>query len=196
MTEAACSFMNRQTRRVDPDFCDIRLDNRFYRVDRRLRSDKVEVRYDPYSSMDQVLIYSLKDEYLGKGQAHNREKGDAPGAEPAPTKVQYSYLDLLIRQHEDQLRDQSAGIDYRKITERRAWPFSVFAGTFARLLGRKGGLSAFNAGELEKLKKMYNRCVHLNESMLVKAFEKASDKSLGAVASELERLQFNDRKES
>jgi hypothetical protein len=188
MTEAARSFMNRRIRRVDPDFCDVRLDGRFYRVDRKLRGDKIEIRYDPYSSRDSVLIYSLNDQYLGKGQVHHRQKGDAPGGEPPAPKVQYSYLDLLIRQHEQELARQSRGIDYRTLTPRRPWPFPAFAETFARLLGRRGGLSGFAAGELEKLKKIYNRRVGLNESMLVKACEQAREKSLSAVASELEHL--------
>ena len=194
MEEAARSFMKREERHVHRDFSDIRLNGRFYRVDRRLRGDKVEVRYDPYSDMKIVLIYSGREEYLGKGELYARERGDTPGPPPSPKKVQYNYLDLLVRQHEEELRTQTGSIDYRKVVERRAWPFPAFARTFARLLGLRGGLSAFTAGELEKLKKVYNRSTSLNEPMLVQAFEKAQEKDIEHVAYELEKL-FSNRLE-
>jgi len=187
-TEAIRSFMKIVTRHVHRDFCDIQLNGRFYRVDRILRGDKVQVRYDPYSAMESVMIYSLKDVYLGEGRQHDRQTGDRPGPETSPAKVQYSYLDMLIRQHEQLLNSQTAGIDYRSVAAARVWPFMAFAQAFARLLGRKGGLSAFNAGELERLKKTYNRSTSLDESVLTKAFQKASVKDLGGILNQLEHL--------
>jgi len=187
-TEAIRSFMKRATRHVHRDFCDIQLNGRFYRVDRRLRGDKVEVRYDPYSAMESVLIYSLKDVYLGEGRQHQRQAGDQPGPETPPGKVQYSYLDMLIRQHEQLLNNQVPGIDYRGVAAARAWSFMAFAQTFARLLGRKGGLSAFNAGELERLKKTYNRSTNLNDSLLIRAFKQTSDKNISGILNQLEHL--------
>lgn len=187
-TEAIRSFMKRATRHVHRDFCDIQLNGRFYRVDRGLRGDKVEVRYDPYSTMETVLIYSLKDVYLGEGRQHQRQAGDQPGPEAPPGKVQYSYLDMLIRQHEQLLNNQVPGIDYRSVAAARAWSFMAFAQTFARLLGRKGGLSAFNAGELERLKKTYNRSTNLNDSLLIRAFKQTSDKNISGILNQLEHL--------
>jgi transposase InsO family protein len=187
-TEAIRSFMKRATRHVHRDFCDIQLNGRFYRVDRRLRGDKVEVRYDPYSTMESVLIYSLKDVYLCEGRQHHRQTGDQPGPQMPPGKVQYSYLDMLIRQHEQLLNSQIAGIDYRGVAAARGWSFMAFTQAFARLLRRKGGLSAFNAGELERLKKTYNRSTSLNESLLVQAFKKATVKDIGGILNQLEQL--------
>ena len=187
-TEAIRSFMKRATRHVHRDFCDIQLNGRFYRVDRTLRGDKVEVRYDPYSPMDTVLIYSLKDVYLCEGRQHHRQTGDQGGPKIPPGKVQYSYLDMLIRQHEQLLSNQVAGIDYRRVSAARGWSFMDFVQAFARLLGRKGGLSAFNAGELERLKKIYNRSTSLNEPVLIKAFQQACDKDIPGILSQLEHL--------
>jgi len=187
-TEAIRSFMKRLTRHVHRDFCDIQLNGRFYRVDRGLRGEKVEVRYDPYSAMETVLIYSLRDVYLGEGRQHDRQTGDRPGPETPPGKVQYSYLDMLIRQHEQLLNNQVPGIDYRRVTAARAWSFMAFAQTFGRLLGRKGGLSAFNAGELERLKRTYNRSTSLNEPLLIKAFKQACDKDISSILNQLEHL--------
>jgi transposase InsO family protein len=187
-TEALRSFMKRATRHVHRDFCDIQLNGRFYRVDRRLRGDKVEVRYDPYSAMETVLIYSLKDVYLCEGRQHHRQTADQPGPAMPSGKVQYSYLDLLIRQHEQMLNSQVPGIDYRGVAAARGWSFMAFAQAFGRLLGRKGGLSAFNAGELERLKKTYNRNTSLNESVLTEAFKKAAVKDIGGILNQLEHL--------
>ena len=187
-TEAIRSFMQRTTRHVHRDFCDIQLNGRFYRVDRRLRGDKVEVRYDPYSPMQTVLIYSLGEVYLGEGRYYDRQTGDRPGPEAPPAKVQYSYLDMLIRQHEQLLNSQVPGIDYRTMATARAWPFTTFVQACARLLGRKGGLSAFTAGELERLKKTYNRSTDLNESVLNTAFKKADTKDLPSLLNQLEHL--------
>jgi len=187
-TEAIRSFMKTMIRHVHPDFCDIQLNGRFYRVDRTLRADKVQVRYDPYSAMESVLIYSLKDVYLGEGRQHDRQTGDRPGPEASPGKVQYSYLDMLIRQHEQMLNSQVPGIDYRSISAARGWSFLAFAQAFGRLLGRKGGLSAFNAGELERLKKTYNRSTGLSESLLINARNMASDQDLSGILNQLEHL--------
>ena len=95
---------------------------------------------------------------------------------------------MLIRQHEQLLNSQVAGIDYRGVSAARRWSFMAFAQAFARLLGRKGGLSAFNAGELERLKKTYNRSTSLNESLLSQAFRKATVKDIGGILSQLEHL--------
>jgi len=63
-------FMNREKRTVDRTFSDVRLDSRFYRVDPRLRGDRVCVHWDPFSSLETVLLYSPHEEYLGKGTLH------------------------------------------------------------------------------------------------------------------------------
>ncbi len=51
------SFMTRVPRTVHKTFSDVQLDKRFYRVDPKLRGDRVEVRYDPFSMLDTVSIY-------------------------------------------------------------------------------------------------------------------------------------------
>jgi transposase InsO family protein len=194
-TEAIRSFMQRTTRQVHKDFSDIQLHKHYYRVDRRLRGDKVEVRYDPFSTMETVLIYSLNEEYLGEGRRYDRQTGDRPGPEATPAKAQYSYLEMLIRQHEQLLNTQVPGIDYRYIAAARPWPFTAFVQTCARLLGRKGQLSAFTAGELERLKKSYNRSTALHETVVTEAFGKACDKTLNGLLHQLKQ-RVNFKKES
>ncbi|MQS22855.1 hypothetical protein E4K60_24800, partial [Escherichia coli] len=70
MDAALAFFMKRIPRTVDRTFADVRIDNRFYRVDPKLRGDKVEVRYDPYGDLKKVLIYSANGEYLGSGNLY------------------------------------------------------------------------------------------------------------------------------
>lgn len=181
------SFMQRERRHVHSDFSDVQLHGRFYRVDKRLRGDKVEVRYDPFRLSDTVLIYSLKEEYLGKGVLHDRQQGEKPGPAPAG-KPRYDYLGLLIRQHEAELAKRTQGIDYRQAMRGRPWPFPAFAKKLAQLLGRKGKLTAFSAGELETLQKFHTRHRSLTQTTLVEAFENAPQKTLPYIIHELQKL--------
>lgn len=181
-------FMRRETRTVHKDFSDVQLYRRFYRVDKRFRGDRVEVRYDPFSSPDTVLIYSAQEEYLGKGVLHQREKGEEPSPPTTTAKPRHNYLELLCREHEEELRKRSQGIDYRKAVASRDWPFLDFAGVFARLLGRKGGLASFTTHELEELKKFYNRTPGLTEALLREAFQVAQEKTIPYIAYEIQRL--------
>lgn len=187
-------FMSREVRRVHPDFSDVQLHGRFYRVDKRFRRDRVEVRYDPFSSPETVLIYSLEEEYLGKGVLHQRQRGEGAAPPAPPEKPKYNYLQLLIREHEEELRKRAQGIDYRRAVAAREWPFLDFVATLTRLLGRKGGLGSVSAQELEELKKLYNRNPGLSEASLREAFEKAQEKTIPYIAYEIQRLV--GRKES
>ncbi len=185
---ALASFMHREHRTVHRDFSDVQLHRRFYRVDKRLRGDKVEVRYDPFSLSDTVLIYSLNDEYLGKGTLHDRSVGESAGPAPAAGKPKYNYLDLMVNEHDAELAKQALGIDYRQAMHQRSWPFTEFAKTLAQLLGRKGGLTALRAGELETLQKFHVRHPSLAKPMLVEACEKASDQTIPCILYELQKL--------
>jgi transposase InsO family protein len=180
-------FMKRVIRTVHRDFSDVQLDGRFYRVDKRLRGDKVQVRYDPFSPADVVYIYSAAEQYLGKGVLHHREEGEA-GTPPPPHKPHYSYLDLLVRLHDEELRAKTGGIDYRKAVAQRPWPFPAFVKTLAPLLGRRGDLSAFNAEELECLRKLFARLPSLTPAIVEEAVAQAPIKTISSVAHEMEKL--------
>jgi transposase InsO family protein len=132
--------------------------------------------------------FSAQEEYLGKGVLHNREKGEEAGATARCAKPRHNYLQLLIDEHEEELRKRSQGIDYRKVVASREWPFLDFVSVLARLSGRKGGLASFTTGELEELKKLYNRNPGLSETLLREAFERAQEKTIPYIAYELQRL--------
>jgi transposase InsO family protein len=189
-------FLKREQRTVNKDFSDVQVLGLFFRVDRDLRDDKVEVRYDPFGDLETVLIYSLEGEYLGVGQRHEREEGDLrPPATPQQPKPKHNYLDLLIQKHQQAMRRQSSGVDYRAVLAQaeRRWPFTEFAKQLAAHLGSKGGLSAFCTDDLETLQKIYYRLTFLNQTMLEQACARAEQRTIPEIVFHLQQLH-NERR--
>ena len=188
-------FMRKVRRTVNEEFTDVQLDMRFFKVDPRLRGDRVEVRYDPFGPLQTVLIYSAEGEYLGVGKRHQREAApqQAPAA-PTP-KPKHNYLDLLIQKHDQALRDRHAGIDYRAVLAAagRRWPFAEFVKQLAGHLGRKGGLTAFTTDELESLQKVYQRLTSLDAPMLREACERATARTIPNIVFLLQQLAHERR---
>jgi hypothetical protein len=188
MDQVLASFLRKVTRVVHKDFSDISLDKRLYRVDPSLRGDKVWVHYDPFSSTDSVKIYSMKGEFRGSGVLHHRESAQPPLPAEVRGKPRHNLIDLLVREHQEQLAANTRGIDYRKVVSVRPWPFHAFVKAFARLLGKEEGISAFTAEELEALKKLYNQNVGLTESVLLQAFVRVPDKSFPHLIHEIKHI--------
>lgn len=187
MGRAIESFMHTAFRTVNKTFSDIQLDKRFYRVDPKLRGDRVQVRFDPFASWECLQIYSLQDAYLGTGVLHNRTT--APGTpKPLQTKPKHSFIDLWIREHKKTLAEQTSPIDYRKVVQKRPWPFHEFAKTVAQLMGRKAGLADLSSAELESLKKVYNLSISINRQMVKQAFENAQHPTIIYIIAELKYL--------
>ncbi len=182
------SFMQSVNRTVNKTFSDVQLDKRLYRVNPKLRGDKVEVKYDPFASWDTIQIYSLAGEYLGTGALHDRTSVIPAEPEQKRAKPKHSYTDLLLRQHKKMLAEQTGGIDYRKVVAERPWPFHEFAKTVAQLMGRKAALAGLSAGELEALKKVYNQSLSINRHMVKTAFEKALYPTVPYIIRELKQL--------
>lgn len=184
-------FMKKEARIVHPDFSDVSINNSFFSVNPKFRGDKVLVRYDPFSSMDKVFVYSLDDEFLGTATRYNREKREQPEPAPRQGKPQHSYLDLIVEKHNQQINAQTKGIDFYSLSKNQRWPFASFLQKLAGLMGRKGGASAFSAEELETLKKLYDRYPQLNLPMLTQAFEKAEQKNIPHLVLQLQLLNNN-----
>ena len=189
MDKAVEFFMRREPRTVHRDFCDVRLFNKFYRADPKLRGDRVEIRYDPFSISDHVLLYSLDDQhYLGKAVLHHREPGSIPIEPPQPSRPKHDFVALITRKHDEKLRAQARGIDYSGASTQRRWPFIAFVNHLACLMGRKGGLSGFSTDEYEALKKIYSRNSAVTEPALTEAFTSAPEKSITQIAYRLQCL--------
>ena len=180
------SFMQTALRTVNRTFSDVQLNRRFYRVDPKLRGDRVQVRFDPFASWEGVKIYSLKDEYLGDGVLHNRSAAEAT-PQTVSQKPRHNLIDLWVRHHKESL-EQQAGIDYRKVLQQKQWPFHEFAKTLARLMGRRGGLSGFSSEEIETLQKLYSRHSGIHRKMVEEAFLKAKRPTVPYVVFELKLI--------
>jgi len=187
-------FYERENRTVHKDFADVSIKGKFYIVDKKLCSDRVTVYYDIFSKMETVLIYSLKGLYLGKGQLHTRQKQEqiSLSTTSEKQKPKHDLLAILLDKHKKDLNTKIQGIDYRKAVIENNWSFLAFVQSFAELLGRKGGTSAFSTEEYQSLDKIYKLHPTLNESILLQAFEMAEFKTIVHITFELQRL---DRKE-
>jgi transposase InsO family protein len=188
MAEAVQYFMRSENRTVNRTYADISLYGRFYRVDPRYRGDRVEVRFDPYSDMHTILIYNRNGAYLGEGVLYYREVGADTQPAASPSRLKYDYLALLKAQHEEILKKQTRGIDYRKITRSRTWSFHAFVRKLAKLMGRKGGVSGFQTDEMESLRQLYERMPQLKETMLMKAWKSAKEKTVPYIVLELKHI--------
>lgn len=190
MQDFLASFMQKVPRTVNPTFSDVRLNNRYYKVDPKLRGDKVQVRFDPFGTMDEVHLYCLKNEsFLGKGTLHHRESGDPTCAANSQTKAQHDYLDVIIARHDRELERQTQGIDYTRLTQTKPWPFHDFARKLAQLMGKKGGMTDFRSDELEALQKFYQRHTGISEEMLRRAYIRAYEKSVPYIILEIQEMQ-------
>jgi putative transposase len=191
-------FLRRVSRTVHEEFSDVQLDRLYFAVDPRLRGDRVEVRYDPFSHLETVLLYSPEGEYLGIGKRHQRETvHPQPPKTPLP-KPKHNYLELLIEKHEQAMRDRHAGIDYQAVlaAASRRWPFAEFVKQLAAYLGRKGGLAAFTTEELETLQKVYQRLTCLDAPMLREACERAAGRTIPDIVFVLQQLDHQRQRRS
>ncbi len=189
MQEFLTSFLQRVPRTVNKTFSDIRLMNRFYKVDPKMRGDRVEVRFDPFGTLDSVQIYSIRDEsFLGQGTLHHRQTAEQAPASSNQGPPKHNYIDLLVNEHDHKLNQQAQGIDYTRLRMVRSWSFQAFVKKLALLMGKKAGLTSFLSDELETLKKFFNRHPQISETRLVEAYQKAQDKSLAYILYELQQL--------
>ena len=110
------------------------------------KRDRVIVQFDPFSKLEEVQLYSPTGTYLGLGRRYQRELGShqqPQGRKSSAEPVAPHYLNALRADHEALQQQQRGGIDYHSARRRNVWSLSGFAGVLARLLGRKGGVSAF-----------------------------------------------------
>ena len=191
LREVLTFFHRRVCRTVDQDHSDVRLDNLFFAVDPKWRGDRVIVQYDPFSPMDEVQLYSAAGIYLGRGKRYQREKDSHRQPEPTTPgePITPHYLDALLQEHQQaQQQQRTHGIDYHSARQRNVWPLVRFATKFARLLGRKGGISGLSTQEMEALAAFHARHPRLNESVLRDAFQRAQSTSIPEIVFHLQSL--------
>lgn len=181
-------FLRREERTVDKVYADVSIDRRRYRVDPKLRGDRIEVRLDPVADPDRVLLYDHDGHPLGEGQYWERDKDRSEETPPAlPSPPQHDYVEDLVAQQESRLAEQARGIDYARIEAERTWPYPAFIDKLARGLGRRGGLSAFDAAQHEVLRKFWGRQPDLTARHVDLALSLDDSRDLAAI---LFRLQI------
>lgn len=187
-------FRRSELRTVHPDFSDVRIDNDFYAVDPQLRGDRVVVKFDPFQTdeeLQEVELFSPSGTYLGVGKKYHRERGfhTPPSPPPATEPIEPAYLQALrAAQAEAHQQQRASGIDYHTAQRNRTWSLTRFAGRLAKLLGRTGGISSLDPGELETLRLFHEQHPRLNESLLKQAFTQAEPKSIPLILFQLQSL--------
>lgn len=184
-------FHRRERRKVDAEFSDVRVHNRFYAVDPRFRGETVLVSYDPFSSGEEVRLLSLHGVFLGVARHYDRQRGAHPEPPSAPpqTPLDHEYLKLLEAEHRQHQQEQAErGVDYHQAQRRHRLSFPALAATFARLLGRQGGASGLSTQELELLSRVHARLPQITRNLLEDAFRRAEVKTIPVVVWHLQNL--------
>jgi transposase InsO family protein len=195
MSGASELFRCREKRKVDDEFCDVRIGKRFFAVDVKYRGDKVLVSYDPFSSLDEVRLYSLEEQFLQVAPRYERGRGTHPYASAAnptaasQTPLDHEYLKLLEARHQAQLRKEAQhGIDYHRAQTTHVWTLTQFANAFAKLLGRKGGASGLSTQEMELLGRVHRNQPRITAPLLELAFQRAEHKTIPVIVFHLQNL--------
>ena len=195
MSEALELFRCQEKRKVDDEFCDVRIGNRFFAADVKYRGDQVLVGYDPFSSLDEVRLVSLEGLFLQVAPRYERERGTHPFASPASptaadqTPLDHEYLKLLEARHQEQLsKEAQHGIDYHRAQTNHLLTLSQFLGAFAKLLGRKGGASGLSTHELELLGRVHRNQPRITTPLLEQAFQRAEHKTIPVIVFHLQNL--------
>ncbi len=128
------SFVQQWKRKVNPDFCDVSINNIQYACDLKWRGDKVLLR-GPLGMAPEVLdVYNLSGKKkLGTATRHDRSKRRFPDPNPVPEDTtDYSEVLEKIRDHNREQEKESAPISHHDricISEHkghRAWSLETF----------------------------------------------------------------------
>ena len=187
-------FMEKLPRKVHRDFSDVQLHKMHFKVDPKLRGDSVMVHFNPYGDMQSVLIYSLDENYLGKGFRHDRDTS-TPVPPPSSSEAKHHILDEWIHIHDQQLAQKAKGINYSKLP--KPLPFHELAKTIARLLGIPGGVTGLTQRQLYLINTTHVQFPHITKNLVKMAFEQTHQQSLPAVLYTLKTLaKRQQRKDS
>jgi putative transposase len=125
-------FFHQKIRSVHNDFCDVSIDTIFFKVDSKLRGDKVLVRYLLGELGDIVEIYSLNGRRaLGIGQRHDRSHADSIPKPPPPTEEKVDFGAVLLRLQQKDDEKKALVIPHRY----RAWDLATFASKMCEVAG-------------------------------------------------------------
>jgi hypothetical protein len=105
--------------------------------------------------------------------------------------LDHNYLKLLEQRHQQLQQQQSQrGIDFHQADRRQRWPFQQFAAKFAKLLGRKGGISGLGSQEMELLNRVHASHHQISEPLLEQAFGQAELMTIPVIVFHLQKLLY------
>lgn len=172
------SFYNEVTRRVHSDFSDISINKHFYKVDCKLRTDRVLARYPLEDLPDTLEIYSVKGEnFLGEGILHHRTERHIP--EPPPLPVEdIDFCELILGLEEKRKKTiQENGLP--SLTENKKWDLATFLTKICHLC--KIEIDTFDESELETLASIHKRRSELCMKQLRKYWKKCDPQNLNTL---------------
>jgi putative transposase len=124
-------FFHQEKRTVHKDFCDVSIDKVLFKVDPKLRGDKVLVRYHLGGLGDVVELYSLNGRRaLGVGQRHDRSRASLPVPKPTiEEKTDFGAMLLRLQQKDDDQKSLMTPHRYR------SWDLATFASKMCEISG-------------------------------------------------------------
>jgi len=109
-------FLEREVRRVDPTHSDVRIENRFYKVDLKWRGLKVFVQYDSFRSddnpHDEVSLFNEQDIFIGIAPRYHRERNAHGAATPVSQALpdRSPVIDAYLAEHQKLKRSEYTDI--------------------------------------------------------------------------------------
>lgn len=169
-------FLEREVRRVDSTHSDVRIENRFYKVDLKWRGMKVFVQYDSFRSddnpHDEVSLFNAQDVFIETAPRYHRERGSHGTATPVSQELpdRSPVIDAYLAEHQKLKSRSQQGIDYKSAMRHGQLTLPSLANLLSKHLGLSGnGLSAFQASEQIALETFYRkhpqvRSLHVQEA--------------------------------
>lgn len=164
-------FHNEVERTVNPDFCDLTINRRLYRVDLSLRGDRVVVRYPLGEPGDTVAIFSRRTgEHLGTGTLHDRSQRIVPPLKPLPAET-VDFAKIITEIHAKEKNEQKLPTE----SCHRPWDL----GTFVAKVCRQSGTSpeSLDGTELELLGRILSAHPEMNANLLRHTWASCSPKT-------------------
>lgn len=172
--DAVRYFYNEITRTVNPDFSDITINKRLYKVNEKLRGDKVIVRFPLGSLMDEVEIYSFKTQkHLGKGILHDRSERKIPDP-PAIEEDTTDYAAILLKLQEQRKLNAEGQSPGKR--QHRPWDLAEFSTKLCAIT--RTDVCSLSEYDLQMIERSYHQCKNLGMKKLRSVWSHCSPQNM------------------
>lgn len=174
-------FYKRIERTVNGVFSDLEIDGQYYRVDKKYRTMKVQVRYDTKPPITKVYVYGSDHKYLCDAPLHDRSEGE--DGDPLPPKIESSSILEMLKEKFEQTKSGTPQAPEPLSVERK-WTFTVFIERICRLKGLQS-ISSLPESDMEQLKEVFDLLPPINQSQLKLVYARCSGNDLLELIEEL-----------